>query len=123
MQVQKINLTNTNYSNQSFKARVVHSKALDVLKERLDFDELKMLNTYIDLINKSPSDVYYRYEIINGPVIYSEKIGQKFPIEFPNRLEDALELFRMVAGKEVWHSETHYTSKERELVTSKFNFG
>ena len=118
MQVQ--NIQSNNYQN--FKAVVKPSKELNALRKTLDCVDNDMLNTYISIINKSPSKNYYRYVEKNGqPIIYSAEIGQKYPIESPYMLfKNPLELFRYIAGIEVGYSRPTnlnlYTEAERKLV-------
>ena len=122
MQVQNIQSNN----NQNFKAWVKPTWQLKELEMLYGNGENgKLLEKYIDILRKSPTDNYYEYVEEKGkPVIYSAKINEKFPIKFPYKLfKDPLELFRLVAGIEVGYSRAVpkeiYTKAEQDLVEPK----
>lgn len=117
------NIQSTNYANQNFKAKVNPSDALMALKKSLDHVDRDTLNTYIRIIEKSPSNLYYRYALQEGqPVIYSAKIGEKFPIENSYKnYQNPLDLFIYVADMVVGYSSATpelYTEAEKEFVKS-----
>ena len=127
MQVQNIQSNN----NKNFTACVKPTWQLKELKMLYGNSEKgKLLQEYINIISKSPTDNCYEYVEKKGkPVIYSAKMNEKFPIKFPYQLlKDPLELFRMVAGIEVGYSRVVsndiYTKAEQDLVEPKiFVFG
>lgn len=122
MQVQSINNSQNCQSKTNFKAVVKPTWQLKELQMLYSGEKLERLNKYIDIINKSPSDNYYKYVEKNcQPIIYSAKISEKYPIECPYQLyKDPLELFRMIAGIEVGFSKISnpdlYTEAEKAFV-------